>query len=153
MSGFRLTTHEDQADDYASAKLKYLNNDPLPFVYLSTGEVTSFADFRAPRPRARLMFSFHRPEMLRDWLKKPDPFRGSIDHLNTLNPEGRWRKFTLKEITARDKTSLDLTWLKDDSLTDLDNLPDPNVLATEIIGYLQSGIERFEEIMLTLSER
>jgi type I restriction enzyme M protein len=69
------------------------------------------------------------------------------------NPEGRWRKFTLDEITARDKTSLDITWLKDKSLTDLDNLPDPDVLATEIIENLQSGIESFQEIMLTLSER
>lgn len=69
------------------------------------------------------------------------------------NPEGRWRKFTLEEITARDKTSLDITWLKDNSLTDLDNLPDPDVLATEIIENLQSGIESFQEIMLTLNER
>ena len=69
------------------------------------------------------------------------------------NPEGRWRKFSLEDITARDKTSLDITWLKDDSLTDLNNLPDPDVLATEIIENLQSGIESFEEIRLTLSER
>jgi len=45
------------------------------------------------------------------------------------NPEGRWRKFTYDEIVARDKTSLDLIWLKDESLADLDNLPDPDVLA------------------------
>jgi type I restriction enzyme M protein len=69
------------------------------------------------------------------------------------NPEGRWRKFTLEEITARDKTSLDITWLKDKSLTDLDNLPDPDVLATEIIENLQAGIESFNEIMLTLGEK
>ena len=73
-------------------------------------------------------------------------------HLET-NPEGRWRKFTLEEITARDKTSLDITWLKDKSLTDLDNLPDPDILANEIIENLQSGIESFQEIMLTLSEK
>jgi type I restriction enzyme M protein len=39
------------------------------------------------------------------------------------NPEGRWRKFGYEEIIARDKTSLDITWLKDKSLADLDNLP------------------------------
>jgi hypothetical protein len=38
-------------------------------------------------------------------------------------------KFTYEEIIARDKTSLDITWLKDKSLADLDNLPDPEVLA------------------------
>lgn len=42
-----------------------------------------------------------------------------------VNPEGRWRKFTYDEIITRDKTSLDITWLKDKSLADLDNLPDP----------------------------
>ena len=39
------------------------------------------------------------------------------------NPEGRWRKFGYDEIIARDKTSLDITWLKDKSLADLDTLP------------------------------
>jgi type I restriction enzyme M protein len=40
------------------------------------------------------------------------------------NPDGRWRKFTYDEIIARDKTNLDIFWLKDKSLA-LDNLPDP----------------------------
>jgi type I restriction enzyme M protein len=66
------------------------------------------------------------------------------------NPEGRWRKFSFEEIIERDKTSLDISWLKDKSLTDLDNLPDPDVLAEEIIENLQSGIESFKEIMLGL---
>jgi type I restriction enzyme M protein len=66
------------------------------------------------------------------------------------NTEGRWRKFTFAEILERDKTSLDITWIKDKSLTDLDNLPDPDVLAEEIIENLQSGIESFKEIMLGL---
>ncbi|MFN6186537.1 MAG: N-6 DNA methylase, partial [Microcystis sp.] len=55
------------------------------------------------------------------------------------NPEGRWRKFTYDEIIARDKTSLDIFWLKDKSLTDLDNLPDPDVLALEIMENLEAG--------------
>jgi len=66
------------------------------------------------------------------------------------NPEGRWRKFSYGEIIERDKTSLDITWVKDKSLTDLDNLPDPDVLAEEIIENLQAGIESFKEIMLNL---
>ena len=45
------------------------------------------------------------------------------------NPEGRWRKYSYDELVARDKTSLDLFWLKDDSLADLDNLPEPADLA------------------------
>jgi len=61
-------------------------------------------------------------------------------------PQGRWRKFGYDEIIARDKTSLDIAWLKDDSLADLDNLPDPDTLAAEIIENLESGIESFRTI-------
>jgi type I restriction enzyme M protein len=73
-------------------------------------------------------------------------------HADT-NPEGRWRKFSIDEIIARDKTSLDITWIKDKSLTDLDNLPDPDVLAEEIIENLESGIESFKEIQLAVGGR
>lgn len=66
------------------------------------------------------------------------------------NPEGRWRKFSYAEIVARDKTGLDISWIKDKSLTDLDNLPNPDVLAEEIIENLQAGIDSFKEIMLSL---
>jgi type I restriction enzyme M protein len=69
------------------------------------------------------------------------------------NPEGRWRKFTYEEIIARDKTSLDITWLKDKSLADLDNLPDPEILAAEIIENLEAGLESFREIMLKLNSK
>lgn len=67
------------------------------------------------------------------------------------NPEGRWRKFTYEEILERDKTSLDIFWLKDKSLADLDNLPDPDILANEIIENIEAGLESFKEIMATLS--
>jgi type I restriction enzyme M protein len=63
------------------------------------------------------------------------------------NPEGRWRKFTYDEIIARDKTSLDITWLKDKSLADLDNLPDPDVLALEIVENIEAGLESFRNIL------
>jgi type I restriction enzyme M protein len=62
-------------------------------------------------------------------------------------PDGRWRKYSYEEIMARDKTSLDIFWLKDQSLTDLDNLPDPDILANEIIENLESGLTCFREIM------
>jgi len=60
--GVRLTVHEEQSTEYATAKLKYVNNDPLPFVYESTGELTRFTDYRDPKPRSRPVFTFHRPE-------------------------------------------------------------------------------------------
>ena len=69
------------------------------------------------------------------------------------NPDGRWRKFSIDEITSRDKTSLDITWIKDKSLADLDNLPDPDVIAAEIIENLEAGLESFREVMSSLSEK
>jgi type I restriction enzyme M protein len=68
------------------------------------------------------------------------------------NPEGRWRKFTYNELITRDKTSLDIFWLKDKSLTDLDNLPEPDILATEIIDNLEAGLNSFREILTVLEE-
>lgn len=66
------------------------------------------------------------------------------------NPDGRWRKFDIAEILGRDKTSLDIFWIKDKSLADLDNLPSPDVLADEIIENLQSALESFRELKAQL---
>ena len=66
-------------------------------------------------------------------------------------PEGRWRKFGYDEIMARDKTNLDIFWLKDKSLADLDNLPDPDILANEIIENIEAGLASFREIMDTIN--
>ena len=67
------------------------------------------------------------------------------------NPDGRWRKFSIDDILRRDKTSLDIFWIKDKSLADLDNLPDPDVLADDIIENLQSALESFQELKKQLS--
>lgn len=68
------------------------------------------------------------------------------------NPDGRWRKFTYDEIIARDKTSLDLTWLKDQSLADLDNLPDPSDLAEDIVENLEAGLQNFRTVLAALQK-
>ena len=67
------------------------------------------------------------------------------------SPEGRWRKYSYDEIIARDKTSLDIFWLKDKSLTDLDNLPDPDELANEIIENLEAGLESFKSVIISIN--
>ncbi|MEP4095798.1 class I SAM-dependent DNA methyltransferase [Reichenbachiella sp.] len=67
------------------------------------------------------------------------------------NPSGRWRKYTAKEILARDKTNMDIFWLKDDSLIDLDNLPEPDVLLTEIIENIEGALENFKTIRESLN--
>lgn len=86
--GHRLTVVEEQTKDYANAKLKYLNNDPLPFAYESTGTVTRFTDFRDPKPRGRNVFSFHKPSALAEWLKKEKSLRGRLQDLPALDPTG-----------------------------------------------------------------
>jgi type I restriction enzyme M protein len=68
-------------------------------------------------------------------------------------PEGRWRKFTYDELITRDKTSLDIFWLKDKSVTDLDNLPEPDVLAEEIIENLEAGLISFTEVLAALGAK
>ena len=65
-------------------------------------------------------------------------------------PEGRWRSYGYEELTARDKTSLDVFWLKDKSLVDLDNLPEPDELAEQIIENLEAGLESFREVLAAL---
>ena len=68
------------------------------------------------------------------------------------NPDGRWRKFSAEDILKRDKKSLDIFWVKDKSLADLDSLPDPDVLAADIIDNLQSAMDSFNELMATLKK-
>jgi type I restriction enzyme M protein len=70
----------------------------------------------------------------------------------TRNPDGRWRKFSYEELTSRDKTSLDVFWLKDKSLTDLDNLPEPDLLAEEIIDNLEAGLASFRQVLSALQK-
>ena len=62
------------------------------------------------------------------------------------NPDGRWRAYGYDELIARDKASLDIFWLKDDSLADSDNLPAPAVIAQEIVEDLQAALEQFKLI-------
>ncbi|KOY87808.1 DNA methyltransferase [bacterium 336/3] len=81
----------------------------------------------------------------------PENRNKRVETWSEANPEGRWRKFTYSEIIERDKTNLDIFWIKDKSLTDLDNLPDPDVLANEIIENLEAGLNSFKEIMETIN--
>jgi type I restriction enzyme M protein len=67
------------------------------------------------------------------------------------NPEGRWRSFTYDELTARDKVNLDIFWLRDESLEDSANLPNPDVLALEIVEDLKAALAQFEGIEEELS--
>ncbi|MEO9459883.1 MAG: class I SAM-dependent DNA methyltransferase [Lentilitoribacter sp.] len=59
----------------------------------------------------------------------------------------RFRKFTYEELVARDKLNMDIFWLKDDSLEDIDNLPEPDVIAAEIVENLEAALEQFRSVV------
>ena len=83
-----MTVVEEQSSNYASAKLKYLNNDPLSFVYESTGTITRFTDYRDPKPRGRNVFSFHKPDSIAQWLKKAESLRERLLSIPELDAAG-----------------------------------------------------------------
>jgi len=102
--GVKLTMHEEQSSEYAASKLKFLKNDPLPFVYESTGELTRFTDYRDPKPRSRPVFTFHKPETFREWLKQPKSLRGRVNDLPVLQTQG------LRECQVRAINQLDVSF-------------------------------------------
>ena len=65
----------------------------------------------------------------------------------------RWKSFTYDELIARDKTNLDIFWLKDESLEDTENLPPPDVLAAEIVEQLEATLVEFKSVELALSSQ
>ena len=82
------------------------------------------------------------------------------DFIKCYNPENRHERketerfkcFTYEEIMKRDKTNLDIFWLKDESLGDSENLPDPKILALEIAEDLESALDEFKRIYEELEE-
>lgn len=62
------------------------------------------------------------------------------------NPDGRWRPYSREELLSRDKASLDVFWLKDSSMTDLESLPEPDVLLEEILENLGAAMENFAAV-------
>ena len=87
--GEKITIVEEQSSAYAAAKLKWFNNEePLPFVYESTGVLTRFTDGRDPKPRSREVFGFPRPETVQDWRAQPASLRKRLQGLPELAPAG-----------------------------------------------------------------
>lgn len=92
-------------------------------------------------------------EDLADFIKcyNPENINKRTATWDENNPDGRWRKFIYKEIISRDKCSLDICWLKDNSLTDLENLPEPQIIAAQIADGLRAVMERFNKVVEQLS--
>lgn len=71
----------------------------------------------------------------------------------SASPEGRWRKYLYKDIISNEKVNLDITWLRDNNMINLENLPEPEELANDIIENLRAGLESFESVIKELKER
>jgi type I restriction enzyme M protein len=87
-----------------------------------------------------------RREHLQDFVDCYLPGKSRSERVET----DRFRPFTYDELVARDKANLDLAWLKDDSLEDLDNLPAPEVIAREIVEDLTAALVEFEAVAAAL---
>jgi len=82
-----------------------------------------------------------RAEHLRDFV---EVFRPGERHLR--EEAERFRRFSYDDLIQRDKVSLDITWLRDASLEDVDGLPPPDVLAQEIVDDLEAAIAEFAAV-------
>lgn len=87
-------------------------------------------------------------------------FEDLQDFVKCYNPENRHQRkkterfkcFTYDEILKRDKTNLDIFWLKDESLDDLDKLPSPDIIAAELVEDLGDALEQLKEINKDLNK-
>jgi len=84
---------------------------------------------------------------------KPDNRHNRRQTWTEKKPDGRWRAYTYDEIINRDKASLDIFWLRDESLEDSANLPDPHILAAEIAEDLESALDQIRDILGDLEGR
>lgn len=86
-------------------------------------------------------------------------FKDLQDFITCYNPDNRHERkeserlkyFSYDELIARDKANLDIFWLKDDSLDNLDELPPPDVLAQEIIEHLEAALNSFRDVAAGLA--
>lgn len=65
---------------------------------------------------------------------------------NTRKESDRFHCFPVDELLKRDKLNLDIFWLKDESLDDVDSLPPPDEIAAEIVENLQAALEAFQSV-------
>lgn len=127
--------------------------------------------FYAPGVKANVLFFDRKPASEKAWTERlwiydfrtnqhftlklhPLGYEDLADFIECYNPENRhqreeterFRAFSYDELMERDKVSLDIFWLRDDSLEDPANLPEPDVLAAEIVENLESALDQFRGI-------
>ncbi len=132
--------------------------------------------FYAQGVKANVLFFDRRPASENPWTEKlwvydlrtnkhftlktnPLMRQDLADFVECYNPENRhvrseserFKAFTYDELVQRDKVNLDILWLKDESLEDSENLPDPEVLAAEIVENLEAALEEFRSVQEDLT--
>lgn len=83
-----LTVTEEQSNSYSKSKLKYLDNNPLPFIFESTGTITRFTNLQDLKPRSRDIFTFYKPETLYEWINQDKSLRSRLNDLPELKTNG-----------------------------------------------------------------
>ncbi|MDR6990969.1 type I restriction-modification enzyme R subunit C-terminal domain-containing protein [Luteimonas sp. 3794] len=102
--GGSLHQHEAQTERYANATLKWRKgNQPLRFLYESTGQIIFFTDGADPAPRARELFQFFRPQTLAEWAARPDTLRRRLAQMPPL-PERNLRDCQINAVTGLEKS-------------------------------------------------
>ncbi|MBU4484497.1 type I restriction-modification system subunit M [bacterium] len=134
--------------------------------------------FYAQGVKANVLFFDRKPASETPWTKKlwiydlrtnkhftlktnPLQYEDLKDFINCYNSgrrgqreeKDRYKRFTYDELMQRDKVSLDILWLKDESLEDMENLPDPEVLALEIAENLEAALDQFRGICEDLADK
>ena len=71
---------------------------------------------------------------------------------NKREPTERFKRFAVEDLLKRDKLNLDIFWLKDESLDDVDSLPPPAEIAAEIVENLQAALEAFQSVAEELAK-
>jgi len=127
--------------------------------------------FYAQGVKANVLFFDRKPASKTPWTKKlwiydlrtnkhftlktnPLKYEDLKDFINCYNPENRFdrkeierfKDFTYDELIQRDKANLDIFWLKDESLEEMENLPEPDVIAAEIMENLEFALDQFSGI-------
>ena len=101
----------------------------------------------------RLYNPANRHQRQATWFDEAAPHPNPLPASREKGKDGRWRVYDYDELIARDKASLDIFWLKDESLADSDNLPPPEVIAQEIVDDLEAALEQFRLIAEDLRPR
>jgi type I restriction enzyme R subunit len=100
-----LTFFESQTERYARSMLKWqIKNEPLRFLFESTGQVTHSTDGWDPYPRAREIFHFYKPEQLEEWLRHPDSFRRRLAGQMPALPTRNLRACQIGAVTGLEKS-------------------------------------------------